>query len=69
MGGSSVCGEGVWLVCGEGVWCVGVVCVLMCLVSGECSISCLVYSSRMVFYEYLRDHVFGKNKDGSFDIW
>jgi solute carrier family 25 uncoupling protein 27 len=28
-----------------------------------------VYSSRMVFYEYLRDHVFGKNKDGSFDIW
>ena len=37
--------------------------------SGECSISCLVYSSRMVFYEYLRDHVFGKNKDGSFDVW
>jgi solute carrier family 25 uncoupling protein 27 len=23
----------------------------------------------MVFYEYLRDHVFGKNKDGSFDVW
>ena len=23
----------------------------------------------MVFYEYLRDHVFGKNKDGSFDLW
>lgn len=32
-------------------------------------LSSVVYSSRIVFYEFLRDDVLGKDPDGTFPLW